>query len=201
MSKYSKLYCIALIIPVTFLLLSFANKPTSQTPLAGSKTTIRSSICYELNSNPAATVNVSNIVDKLPFFIGERDDFINLTPATKLIFSHSLDALGPVRLSAWLLDENDNFEDGKRIDLVPGGPSRTDSKAGLYFGNVVLKPGQLGKIRKELRNNKDADYVIFTPVIIEDHFIGYRIGISENKAVGVNFVEFAEANPSPPKVY
>lgn len=180
MSKYFKLYRFAVIFPLAVLLLSFANNRTSQS-----------------NNNVFNTPHAT--VAKLHYFIGKREYFENLPPPTKLIFSHTFDALGPAGLSAWVLNENDNFE--YKIELENGGPSGTDNKPGLVFGNVVLKPGQLAKIQRELRRNKDASYVIFRPVIVDSYFIGYNIGISENKAVGVDFVEFAEANPSPPKVY
>lgn len=201
MSKYSKLYRVTVIFPFTFLLLSFATNRTTKSTLSDVGIIYKPSGLNVLTKHPATDLNAKDIISKLPIFIGKREDFIDLTPATKLIFSHSFDALGPVRLSAWVLDENDNFEEGRRIDLHNNGPSGTDNIAGLVFGNVVLKPGQLGKIRKELRQNKGASYVIFRPVIIEGYFVGYKIGISESKAVAADFAEFAEANPSPPKVY
>lgn len=201
MSKYSKLYRVILIFPITFLLLSFATNKTTKSTLSDVGIIYIHSGINVVTQHPATNLDAKDLASKLPVFIGKREDFIDLTPATKLIFSHSFDALGPVRLSAWVLDENDNFEDGRRIDLENNGPSGTDYTAGLVFGNVVLRPGQLGKIRKELRRDEEAMYVIFKPVIIDTYFIGYKIGISENKLAGADFAEFAEANPSPPKVY
>jgi hypothetical protein len=201
MSKYAKWYRVTVIFPLTFLLLSFATNRTTKSTLSDIATIYEPSDIHVFSQRPVTVSNAKDFVSKLPSFIGKREDFIDLSPATKLVFSHSFDALGLVRLSAWVLDENDNFEKGKRIDLVNNGPSGTDNEAGLVFGNVVLKPGQLGKIRKELRRNEDAMHIIFRPVIVDDYFVGYKIGISESKAVGADFVEFAEANPSPPKVY
>ena len=199
MSKYSKRYHIALIFPLAFLMLSFANTRTSQNISPDIKFNVKSIKVDVFSGHPATVANATNSVAKLHFFVGRREAFINLPPPTKLIFSHTFDALGPARLSAWVLNENDNFEDSINLESV--GPSSIDNVPGLVFGNVVLKPGQLAKIQKALRRDDSARFVIFTPVKVDEHFIGYKIGVSNQKSAGADFAEVAEANPSPPRVY
>lgn len=181
-------------------MLSCGNSATNESASATSATTPTTDAAVATVTQ-AVAAKPANFTGTFNVMIAKRESFVDLTPSTKTVYSHTFDEAGTPILKGWMLDENNKFEP-TTIDFEKGDPTGENFGPGVYFGNVVLRPSEYNKLRRALRQDKTMLYVIFSPKVVDNYYIGYDISVSAGKSFAPNtFAPVAEANPSPPKTY
>lgn len=139
----------------------------------------------------------------------ERSFFRDSTYKGKLVFSFVFTG-GTPTLHGWdnINSGGHDFPDKPDIILSQGTYSPISFSDETYFGNMVLKPLDIKKIKDYLRTNADK-YVVFLPYFDTDgkHII-YKIGYTSDDPNTANLADpkiaplaGVELNPSPPKNY
>ncbi len=201
MSRFFKLSYTITFWSCTVLMLSCGSNASNESASAASVTPATTDAAATTVAQ-AVAAKPANFTGTFNAMIAKRESFVDLTPSTKTVYSHTFDEAGTPMLKGWMLDENNKFEP-TTIDFEKGDPTGANFGPGVYFGNVVLRPAEYNKLRRALRQDKTMLYVIFSPKLVDNYYIGYDISISATKsfAAGHAFAPVADANPSPPKTY
>lgn len=123
------------------------------------------------------------------------------------VFSYYIGSSGKLTLNGWRGKGlcNTNYNTVPDINLNNGGTSTVSYGQGTYLGNVLLTKDGVKKIIKTLKDNANAQYVLFVPQPRTDEFINYKILITDSDPsikkikplVGID--PEVDTNPSPPK--
>jgi hypothetical protein len=127
------------------------------------------------------------------------------------IFRYYLDNSNSITLAGWSANNGNGQFHGNNapppspsIVLLKGNPSSIKYGPGDYFGNLILRPVQIARI-KTLINSTNSNSVLFAPAdpALNNHQITYTIFLSGSKNkedISANLVPTYEGlNPSPPR--
>lgn len=195
MNKYIKLNIVVLISLICFI--SSCNDEDNTTTATDSVSAT--------GSSPTTNTGVAQgephpLAGNLDILVAPRAAFTDLSPGTKLVYTHNFGAGGKPHLKGFVLVGT--VFSGATMELQNTTPSNETYNSDTYFSNVVLHPGDFNKVRNELIRDPNWQYVVFLPYKVDTYFVGYHIYPSVTSAfTSQSFAPLADANPSPPKVY
>jgi hypothetical protein len=141
---------------------------------------------------------------KLDTLFTDSASFVNLPANKKVVFVFTFRSNDTLTLHGWAAEKDTIFNIDPEIKLMKYTPSNISYGEGMYFGNVILKKGEIKAVKK-LLDSEHAHTVLFAPKLVDVTHIGYDIFISKerpglDKILSV-ITTGAGANPSPPKNY
>lgn len=148
---------------------------------------------------PKTDMLTSGLLDTLYI---EKSAFLNLQGNPKLIYSFVFTSPDTLTLHGWI--DKAPFDSLPNMKLKYFNRSLLDSYGpGTYFGNVVLRANETGKIKQAL--TQAMNFVLFAPKLLGNN-IKYEILVTDKlrdakAAILVVSATGAVANPSPPKTY
>lgn len=153
---------------------------------------------------PAGLQAAASISGTLDTLFVDSATFVRL-PAGKIVFQFYSGAPDTLTLHGWKAKglSGTDFDQEPVIKLTKGKKSTISFGQATYFGDLVLKNGEINDVTRALRRN-NARFVLFVPQMMGKH-ISYALYVSTDDPSTAEFVrapvpvEGVIANPSPPK--
>lgn len=133
-------------------------------------------------------------------------DSVRNLPTKKVVFVFTFRTNDTLTIHGWSAEKDSIFGADPDLELQKYAASAVSYGNGMYFGNMVLKKGDLKELQKRLNNNPTLHALLFAPKIVDVNHVAYDILFSSGsptrgeKIANVVASGF-NANPSPPKTY